>query len=105
MIDLEIPQPYLVFLGDLTVAPFAKTAFGLRDWAPERCVGVYALAAATVSTGLPRLTPAEARAQGARSMVIGAATVGGEITAAWVPALEQALEAGADRRGGTGAVA
>ena len=96
MIDLEIPQPYLVFLGDLTVAPFAKTAFGLRDWARERCVGEYALAAATVSTGLPRLTPAEARAQGARSMVIGAATVGGEITAAWVPALEQALEAGLD---------
>jgi uncharacterized NAD-dependent epimerase/dehydratase family protein len=96
MIDLEIPQPYLVFLGDLTVAPFAKTAFGLRDWARERCVGEYALAAATVSTGLPRLTPAEARAQGARSMVIGAATVGGEITAAWIPALEQALEAGLD---------
>jgi uncharacterized NAD-dependent epimerase/dehydratase family protein len=96
MIDLEIPQPYLVFLGDLTVAPFAKTAFGLRDWARERCVGEYALAAATVSAGLPRLTPAEARAQGARSMVIGAATIGGEITAAWIPALEQALEAGLD---------
>jgi uncharacterized NAD-dependent epimerase/dehydratase family protein len=96
MIDLEIPQPYLVFLGDLTVAPFAKTAFGLRDWARERCVGEYALPAATVSTGLPRLTPAEARAQGARSMLIGAATVGGEITAAWIPALEQALEAGLD---------
>src|SRR6202789_1099443 len=96
MIDLEIPQPYLVFLADLTVAPFAKTAFGLRDWARERCVGENALAAATVSTGLPRLTPAEARAQGARSMVIGAATIGGEIAAAWIPALEQALEAGLD---------
>jgi uncharacterized NAD-dependent epimerase/dehydratase family protein len=96
MIDLELPQPYLVFLGDLTVAPFAKTAFGLRDWARERCVGEYALAAATVSIGLPRLAPAEARAQGARSMVIGAATIGGEITAAWIPALEQALEAGLD---------
>jgi uncharacterized NAD-dependent epimerase/dehydratase family protein len=96
MIDLELPQPYLVFLGDLTVAPFAKTAFGLRDWARERCVGEYALAAATVSIGLPRLAPAEARAQGARSMVIGAATIGGEISAAWIPALEQALEAGLD---------
>jgi len=96
MIDLELPQPYLVFLGDLTVAPFAKTAFGLRDWARERCVGEYALAAATVSIGLPRLAPAEARAQGARSMVIGAATIGGEITAAWIPALAQALEAGLD---------
>ena len=96
MIDLQLPQPYLVFLGDITVAPFAKTAFGLCDWARERCLGEYALAAATVSTGLPRLTPAEARAQGARSMVIGAATVGGEITAAWIPALEQALQAGLD---------
>jgi uncharacterized NAD-dependent epimerase/dehydratase family protein len=96
MIDLELPQPYLVFLGDITVAPFAKTAFGLRDWARERCLGEYALATATVSTGLPRLTPAEARAQGARSMVIGTATIGGVITAAWIPALEQALEAGLD---------
>jgi uncharacterized NAD-dependent epimerase/dehydratase family protein len=96
MIDLELPQPYLVFLGDLTVARFAKTAFGLHDWARERCVGEYALAAATVSTGLPHLTPAEARAQGARSMVIGAATIGGEIAPAWIPALELALEAGLD---------
>lgn len=96
MIDLELPQPYLIFLGDVTVAPFAKTAFGLRDWAPERCVGEYALPASTVTTGLPRLTPADARARGARSMVIGAATVGGEITAAWIPALEQALAAGLD---------
>jgi uncharacterized NAD-dependent epimerase/dehydratase family protein len=96
MIDIELPQPYLIFLGDITVVPFAKTAFGLRDWALERCVGEYALAAATVSTGLPRMRPAEARAQGARSMVIGAATVGGEITAAWRPALEEALEAGLD---------
>jgi uncharacterized NAD-dependent epimerase/dehydratase family protein len=96
MIDLELPQPYLVFLGDITVAPFAKTAFGLRDWARERCVGEYALPAATVSTGLPRLAPAEARARGARSMVIGAAPVGGKITASWVPALEEALEAGLD---------
>lgn len=96
MIDLELPQPYLIFLGDITVAPFAKTAFGLRDWARERCVGEYALPAATVSTGLPRLAPAEARARGARSMVIGAAPVGGKITASWVPALEEALEAGLD---------
>ena len=28
-----LPQPYLLFLGDTTEAGFAKTAFGLRDWA------------------------------------------------------------------------
>ena len=31
MVDLDLPQPYLIFMGDVTVAPFAKTAFGLRD--------------------------------------------------------------------------
>ena len=26
MIDLVLPHPYLLFLGDVTAAPFAKTA-------------------------------------------------------------------------------
>ena len=34
-----LPSPYLLFLGDTTDPGFAKTAFGLRDWAGERCVG------------------------------------------------------------------
>jgi uncharacterized NAD-dependent epimerase/dehydratase family protein len=96
MIDLALPQPYLLFLGDITSAPYAKTAFGLRDWAPERCVGEFALPASTVTTGLPRMTPAEARARGARSLVIGVAPSGGVISQAWVPALEEALRAGLD---------
>ena len=48
---LSLPQPYLLFLGDATESGFAKTAYGLRDWAPEKCVGEYALPTATVSTG------------------------------------------------------
>ena len=39
MMMLELPSPYLVFLGDTQEPLFAKTAFGLRDWAPERCIG------------------------------------------------------------------
>ena len=96
MINLCLPQPYLLFLGDTTCAPDAKTAFGLRDWARERCVGEYALPASTVTTSLPRLTPAQARAKGARSLVIGVAPVGGMIAPAWLPALVEALEAGLD---------
>ncbi len=96
MIDLILPQPYLLFLGDINSLPYAKTAFGLRDWARERCVGEYALPASTVTTGLPGLTPAQAKAQGARSLVIGVAPLGGVISAAWVPALVEALEAGLD---------
>jgi len=95
-----LPQPYLLFLGDIVEPGYAKTAFGLRDWAPERCVGEFACAGAAVSTGLPPLTPAQARALGARAMVIGVANPGGRIPAAWVPSLLEALEAGLDLVGG-----
>ncbi|HVW68367.1 MAG TPA: DUF1611 domain-containing protein [Steroidobacteraceae bacterium] len=93
---LALPQPYLLFVGDITVARNAKTAFGLCDWARERCVGEFALSAQAVTTGLPRMSPVQARELGARSLVIGAATIGGNIAASWVPALVAALEAGLD---------
>ena len=48
-----LPQPYLLFLGDVVEPGFAKTAFGLRDWAGDRCVGEYALPGARVTLGLP----------------------------------------------------
>ena len=94
--NLVLPQPYLLFLGDITDAEYAKTAFGLRDWARERCVGEYACAGTTVTTGLPFLTPVEATAKGARALVIGVANEGGFIADAWMPALLSALEAGLD---------
>ncbi len=28
---MQLPYPYLLFLGDATEAAYAKTAFGLRD--------------------------------------------------------------------------
>src|SRR5437879_2803167 len=93
---LNLPQPYLLFLGDVTVRGFAKTALGLRDWVPELYVGECALPSATVTTGLPRLTPAEGRSRGARSLVIGVANRGGVVSPAWIPTLVEALEAGLD---------
>ena len=88
--------PYLLFLGDTTEPGYAKTALGLRDWAPERCIGEIVLPGATVSAGLPRLTPAEAHARGARAMLIGVASPGGLIPPAWLPLLVDALDAGLD---------
>jgi uncharacterized NAD-dependent epimerase/dehydratase family protein len=93
---VELPQPYLLFLGDVTDATFAKTAFGLRDWARERCVGEWSCSDRTVTLGLPRLSPAQAHASGARSMVIGVANIGGKIVDSWLPHLLNALEAGLD---------
>jgi len=93
---LNIPHPYLLFLGDVTAPGYAKTAFGLRDWARERCVGEFALPAGSVSTGLPTLTPAEAVKRGARSTVIGIANRGGVLSPDWIPSLVACLEAGLD---------
>src|SRR5690348_6495602 len=91
-----LPNPHLLFLGDVVEPGFAKTAFGLRDWAGERCVGEYALPGARVSLGLPSLHPRAAAARGARSMVIGVANAGGHIPTTWYGALLEALEAGLD---------
>jgi uncharacterized NAD-dependent epimerase/dehydratase family protein len=91
-----LPYPYLLFLGDTTEPTLAKTAFGLRDWIPERCVGEWGCLEGTVSTGLPRLTPREARTRGARGLVIGVANIGGFISERWVPLLVEALEAELD---------
>lgn len=92
----DLPQPYLLFLGDTSEPGYAKTALGLRDWAPDKCIGEYACAPDAVTTGLAFLTPAEAKAAGARAMVIGVANSGGVIPEAWRPALIEALEAGLD---------
>ena len=93
---VELPSPYLLFLGDVSERGYAKTAFGLRDWARGRCVGEWACAGASISTGLPRYAPKEARANGARALVIGVANSGGVISEAWIPSLVEALESGLD---------
>jgi uncharacterized NAD-dependent epimerase/dehydratase family protein len=93
---MDLPQPYLLFLGDTTEKGYAKTAFGLRDWAADRCAGEWSCGGATVTTGLPRLTPKEARARGARALVIGVANTGGVISDGWLPSLIEALESGLD---------
>jgi uncharacterized NAD-dependent epimerase/dehydratase family protein len=93
---MDLPHPYLLFLGDTTEKGYAKTAFGLRDWARDRCVGEWSCGGATVTTDLPRLTPKEARARGARALVIGVANTGGVIGDSWIPSLVEALESGLD---------
>ncbi|MGH8446749.1 MAG: DUF1611 domain-containing protein [Solimonas sp.] len=93
---LALRRPYLLFLADVDVAPHAKTAFGLRDWAPESCIGQNRLPGCQVDLGLAELTPAAAAQAGAGSLVIGVAAAGGRVQPAWVPRLLEAVEAGLD---------
>ncbi len=92
----QLRKPYLLFLGDVDLKSDAKTAFGLRDWCRDDVMGEWALPAATVTLELPRTSPAQAAAQGAGSLVIGVAAVGGVLPAHWLPELEAALDAGLD---------
>ena len=92
----ELRKPYLLYLGDAQYATDAKTACGLRDWCPTDVVGEWSLPTATVSVGLPRISPADAAATGAGSLVIGIASVGGKLPDSWVPDLLDAIAHGLD---------
>jgi len=89
-------KPYLLFLGDAQVQTDAKTASGLRDWCRDDVIGEWSRPTAAISVGVPRMTPAEAGARGAGSLVIGVAPVGGQLPSAWLPDLEAAIDAGLD---------
>ncbi len=93
---IEIKTPYLIFLGAVENPLDAKTGRGLVDWRRDVCVGQYVLPGCRIDLGLPMLTPAEAHAAGARSLVIGVASFGGRIEPGWLDALLAALDAGLD---------
>ncbi len=92
----QLKKPYLLYLGDAQDPVDAKTALGLRDWCRSDVLGEWSVPTATVSVGLPRMSPSAAAAQGARSLVIGIASVGGALPMQWLPDLEAAIHAGLD---------
>ena len=93
---IDLKPPYLVFLGDVETPPYAKTAFGLAQWAADKCTAQLRYPECAIDTGLPDMTIAEAAAAGAKSLVIGSAPVGGAIQENWLPTLVEAIEAGMD---------
>jgi uncharacterized NAD-dependent epimerase/dehydratase family protein len=95
-----IETPYLLFLGDAPDQLAAKVAQGIRDWRPENAVGQYRMPGCKADVGLRDMTLAEAKAAGARTMVIGVANRGGVISADWRAVLVEALEAGFDLASG-----
>ncbi len=92
----HLRKPYLLYLGDAHHPTDAKTACGLRDWCRDDVIGEWSLPTASVSVGVPRMSPAAAGAAGAGSLVIGIASVGGKLPASWLPDLEKAIASGLD---------
>lgn len=93
---LALRKPYLLFVGDAGSAPYAKTAYGVRDWAPDACLAQTRLPGCPVDLGLPEMTPEEAAAAGGGSLLIGVAPLGGQIPHEWEPLLRRAVDAGLD---------
>jgi len=89
-------KPYLLYLGDTVLKSDCKTAFGLRDWCRDDVLGEWSHPDGRVTLGLTRLSPREAAAKGAGSIVIGVAPTGGQLPDHWQDDLEAALEAGLD---------
>jgi uncharacterized NAD-dependent epimerase/dehydratase family protein len=92
----NIAKPYLLLIGSVKNPVNAKTAFGLRDWAPEACLGQLRFDNDAVDLGLPQMSPQEAAARGARTLVIGIAPPGGQLPESWHHSIIEALSAGLD---------
>ena len=92
----QLRKPYLLFIGDVQDRTSAKTAFGLRDWCRADVLGEWSLPNCPITLELPRLSPLAAAAQGAGSIVIGIAPVGGVLPSHWLGELVAALDAGLD---------
>src|SRR3546814_20908722 len=88
---LDLPGPYLLFLGDAEDTTFLKTGLGLRDWAPGLCIGEHKCAGAAATLGLTLIATRVAYAAGARAPVWSAASLGGAFRETWIPHRVEAL--------------
>lgn len=87
-----IETPYLLFLGDAPDQLAAKVAQGIKDWRPENSVGQFRMEGCGADLGLTDMTLEQAKAAGAKTVVIGVANRGGVISQAWRDVMVQALE-------------
>ena len=95
-----IQTPYLLFLGDAPDQLAAKVAQGIKDWRPDNAIGQFRMKGCNADMGLADMSLAEARAAGAKTLVIGVANRGGVISQAWKKVLVAALEEGFDLASG-----
>ena len=93
---IQFEAPWLIFLGAVANPIHAKTGYGLHDWRGENCVAQLRYPGCAADLGLPDMTPKEARAAGARSLIIGIAPVGGGVKPEWVQTFIEAMDAGLD---------
>lgn len=95
-----IQTPYLLFLGDAPDNLAAKVAQGIKDWRPDNAIGQLRMDGCKADVGLQDMTLEEAKAAGAKTLVVGVANRGGVISDAWKAVLVDALKMGFDLASG-----
>jgi len=93
---VQLNPPYLVLIGDLTDATYAKTGLGIVQWRPDLVAGQLRFPGCKVDLGVPDMTVTEALEAGVKSLIIGVAPVGGVIPDSWWASIEAAASAGLD---------
>lgn len=85
-----IPTPYLLYLGHMQQPGDIKTSRGLAIFRRDDCIGEFRHDDCPLTLDLPRLGFEEARAKGARTVVLGVAYAGGQLGQ---PLIDDALAA------------
>ncbi|KAB8196203.1 DUF1611 domain-containing protein [Lysobacter maris] len=86
--------PYLLYLGNAHDELAAKTARGLAHWRPQWCIGQHRRSGCRTTVGLADMDFAQARANGANTMIVGVANAGGLMDADTVDDIVAALDNG-----------
>ena len=93
---VQLKAPYLILIGDITDADYAKTGLGIVQWQPDLVAGQLRFAGCEVELGVPDMSVAEAVKAGVKSLIIGVAPIGGEVPHSWWASIEEAARAGLD---------
>lgn len=91
---MNIPTPYLVFLGDAKDFKQAKTAFGLKEWRPELCAGQMKLDGCEVDLDLPYMLPHQAASTGVKTFLIGISPFSTTLPDSYVEVVAEAIRNG-----------
>jgi len=93
---VHLEAPYLILIGDLTDATYAKTGFGIVHWRPDLVAGQLRFPSCEIDMGVPDMSVAQAVDAGVKSLLIGVAPIGGVVPDSWWASIEEAAFAGMD---------
>ena len=91
---IEIKNPYLMFIGDVSDQLAAKTADGVAHWRREWCLGQLRLEGCKADLGLPDMSVAEAAEAGVKTLIVGVTNQGGFFADTWVKTMNSAIDHG-----------